>query len=200
MKKRLFFHLPSFLFLIGALLFATDSACASVSFNFMANRTITGFFQSILSHLQGVIAFLSVLFIVIAGVLYITSAGNPSMVTAAKMCLIGAILGFALALAGPSFLREIQIIIYGSPTSTIPTNLGAAPTIAEIVMRALSFLLAILGMLAIIGLTVSAIMYLSAMGGTSQAEKAKQAMKYSIIGIVVAGASLILIRQIVSFF
>ena len=200
MKKRTIASILSIVFLLSALFFAFDFAHASVSFNFMANRTITGFFQSILSHLQGVIAFLAVLFLVISGVLYIASAGNSSLVTAAKMCLLGAIVGFALAMAGPSFLREIQIIIYGSPTAVIPTNLSAAPTIAEIVTRALSFLLSILGMLAIIGLTVSGIMYLSAMGGTAQAENAKKAMKYSIIGIAVALGSLILIRQIESFF
>ncbi|MEA2006807.1 MAG: hypothetical protein U9O20_01440 [Patescibacteria group bacterium] len=200
MKRKTIIGISSFAFLFSALFFTSDFAHASVSFNFMANRTITGFFQSILSHLQGVIAFLSVLFLVIAGVLYISSAGNSSLVTAAKMCMIGAIVGFALAMAGPSFLREIQIIIYGSPTTTIPTNLSAAPTIAEIVTRALSFLLSILGMLAIIGLTVSGIMYLAAAGGTTQAENAKKAMKYSIIGIAIAAGSLILVRQIALFF
>lgn len=187
-------------FLLGGLLFMTGFAHAAVwsdSFNFMADRTITGFFQSVMSHLQGVIAFLSVLFLVIAGILYITSSGNSNRVTTAKLCLVGAILGFTLALAGPSLLKQIKIVVYGSVDAVIPTDLGSAPTIADIVEGALSFLLSILGMLAIIGLTVSSIMYLFAAGGTAQAENAKQAMKYSIIGIAVAAGSLILVQQIV---
>ena len=55
-------------------------------------------------------------------------------------------------------------------------------------------------MLAIIGLTISGIMYLFAGGDSTQAENAKRAMKYSIIGIIFAGAALILVRQIVEFF
>jgi hypothetical protein len=166
----------------------------------LTGGTITQFLEEILLHLQNIIAFLAILFIAIGGALYITSAGNQGMLTAAKLCIVGAILGLALAAAGPSFLRQLMIIVYGSPTAVIPTNLGAAPTIAQITENALSFLLSIIGMLAIIGLTISSVLYLLAGGDPGQAEKAKQSMKYSIIGIAAAGASLIIVQQIVDFF
>jgi hypothetical protein len=201
MKPSLFskvvFSAASFL-LIGI---AFNASAVTVGPNpILTGGTITEFLEEILLHLQNVIAYLAVLFLAIGGVLYISSGGSQGMLTAAKLCIVGAILGIALAAAGPSFLRQILIVVYGSPTPIIPTDLGLAPTIAQITENTLSFLLSIIGMLAIIGLAVSSILYLSAGGDPSQAERAKQAMKYSIIGIAVAGASLIIVTQIVRFF
>lgn len=194
---KISFFVISFL-LIGL---AFEAKAVTVGPNpILTGGTITDFLEEILLHLQDVIAYLAVLFLAIGGVLYITSGGSQGMLTAAKLCIVGAIMGIALAAAGPSFLRQILIVVYGSPTASIPTDLALAPTIAQITENALSFLLSIIGMLAIIGLAVSSILYLSAGGDPSRAEKAKQAMKYSVIGIAIAGASLIIVRQIVGFF
>lgn len=165
------------------------------------NQTnITDFFEAVIQNLQGIIAFLAVCFIVIGGILYITAGGSQGMLLAAKICIVGAILGLALAAGGPSFLQQIRISVYGDLVTPIPNDLGSAPTVREIVVRVISFLLSIVGMLAIIGLTISGIMYLFAGGDSTQAENAKRAMKYSIIGIIFAAASLILVRQIIEFF
>jgi len=179
---------------------AADHPNTSILNNPFSQNTLTDFFETVIQHLQGIIAFLAVCFIVIGGILYITAGGSQGMMTAAKICIVGAILGFALAAAGPSFLQQIKISVYGDVTAAIPTELDSAPTIREIVARVISFLLSIVGMLGIIGLTISGILYLFAGGDSSQAEKAKTAMKYSIIGIAFAGASLLLITQIRDFF
>lgn len=203
-KQKLFYFLSALFFLsLLSLQIAPHSLATTTTVHpepVLTGGTITEFLQQVMLHIQGIIAFLSVLFIAIGGALFIMSGGNQAMATAARVCIVGAILGLALAAAGPSFLRQIMIIVYGSPTAVIPTNIDAAPTMAEITQGALSFLLSVIGMLAIIGLTVSSILYLTSGGNSSRAEQAKSAMKYSVIGIIAAGASLILVKQIVSFF
>ncbi|MFO7807392.1 MAG: pilin [Candidatus Moraniibacteriota bacterium] len=157
---------------------------------------ITQFFQSVTSSLMGIIAFLSVLFIVIAGIMYLmaSSSGNDKMAETAKKMWAGALAGLALALAGPTFLKEIkEILIAGEE---VPTQLNEAPTLTEIVERTLSFLLSILGILAIIGTVISGFFYLSSSGDPKKAEKAKNAVVYSIIGVIVAGSALILVQEI----
>jgi hypothetical protein len=184
--------------------FATYDSSAdnadSILNNPFAQTNITDFFEAVIENLQGIIAFLAVCFIVIGGILYITAGGSAGMLLAAKICIVGAILGLALAAGGPSFLQQIRISVYGDLVTPIPNDLGSAPTVREIVARVISFLLSIVGMLAIIGLTISGIMYLFAGGDSTQAENAKRAMKYSIIGIIFAGAALILVIQIIEFF
>lgn len=158
---------------------------------------ITAFFEAVMVHLQGIIAFIAVMFIVIGGILYIASGGNQNMATAGKICITSAIIGFALAAAGPSFLYQIKFSVYGDVNAAVPTSLAAAPTLIEIVERVLTFLLSIIGILGIIGLTISGLLYLFAAGDSAQAQKAKESIKYSVGGIAVAGAALIVIKQIV---
>jgi len=81
----------------------------------------------------------------------------------------------------------------------MPTSLDDAPTLSEIVTRGLTFLLSIIGLLAIISLTISGISYLSSFGDSTKVEKAKQNIFYALLGILIAGASLILVRQISLF-
>ncbi len=59
-------------------------------------------------------------------------------------------------------------------------------SIIGIISSTLSWLLAILGFIAIAGFVISGLLYLTAAGDEGQAEKAKNAMKYSIIGVIVA--------------
>lgn len=58
-------------------------------------------------------------------------------------------------------------------------------SIFGIIENILYWLLAILSIVAIIGFIISGIMYLTAAGDETQAGKAKKAMLYSIIGVVV---------------
>lgn len=165
------------------------------------NTTLQDFLEVVVEHLLGIIAFLAVMFIVIGGVLYMASGGNQKIATAARICIVSAIIGFAVAAAGPAFLNQLLIVVYNDGINpAIPTDLDDAPIVQEIVSRVVGFLLSIVGMLGIIGLTVSGVMYLFALGDSTQAQNAKKALVCSIIGIAFAGAALIIVRQISIFF
>ena len=69
----------------------------------------------------------------------------------------------------------------GGVTSQLP---GAS--LSEIVSGTMDWLLAIVGFIAIIGFVISGIMYLTAAGNDSQIKTAKEAMKWSIVGVIVA--------------
>jgi hypothetical protein len=68
--------------------------------------------------------------------------------------------------------------------------------IAEVLTRALLWLLGIFGMLAVICFIVAGVLYLTAQGDSGRLEKAKKATVYGIIGIVVGLIGLIVIRTI----
>ena len=187
--------LPMFLliFLLGS--YPVSAATATVTLpNLIGTESITEFLQSVMQHLQGIIAYLAILFTVIGGILYLLSSGSEGMVRAAKICWTAAIVGFALAAAAPSFLREIKAILLKD--NQMPQTLEEALTVKEIVMNTLSFLLSILGILGIIGLVISGIFYIFSFGNATRIESAKNAMKYSLLGIVTAGASLLVIKEI----
>lgn len=67
-------------------------------------------------------------------------------------------------------------------------------TLFNIVVSIMNWLLAILGVIAIIAFSISGIQYLLSAGNEQQAETAKRNMKWSIIGVAVALSGLIIIQ------
>jgi len=69
-------------------------------------------------------------------------------------------------------------------------------TILQIITNIVSWLLMIIGLVAIIGFVISGILYLTAAGDEDQQEKAKRAMIYSITGVIVGLAGLVVIYAV----
>ncbi|HPN96606.1 MAG TPA: hypothetical protein PLK35_02460 [Candidatus Moranbacteria bacterium] len=69
-------------------------------------------------------------------------------------------------------------------------------TVFSIIENVLLWLLAILGIVGVIGFVISGIMYLTAAGDDKKMETAKNAMKYSIIGIIVGLSGLVAIQAV----
>lgn len=151
----------------------------------------------ILDALQGIIVTLSLVFIVIGAVLYIVSAGDEGRIKTAKAAITASMIGLAIGIAAPSFLKEISGILGWTSTSTAVT---AAPTLLQIIRNVLNFLLSLVGVLAIIMLVWGGIMYLTSAGDEKRADTAKSIVKWAIIGIAVALASLVLVTQVAKFF
>lgn len=75
-----------------------------------------------------------------------------------------------------------------------------AVSVSSILSKVLQFLLSIVGVVAIIGLVVSGILYLLSGGDEKRATVAKRAFYSSVIGLLVALSALILVTQLVGFF
>jgi hypothetical protein len=156
-------------------------------------QTLPDLLASILSKLRGIIVIIAIIFIVIGGIMYMTSAGNEKMVTRAKQTWTGAVVGLAIALAAPAFLNEILAILQAGPDVA---GTGSDLTIKQIAINVLNFLLSIFGVLAIISLIIGGGMYLTAYGDEKKIDSGKKIITYAIIGIVVALSALVVTRQI----
>lgn len=86
----------------------------------------------------------------------------------------------------PSLVGAFDVDDYGLPRGTI----------YDIVENILLWLLAILGIVGIIGFVVSGIMYLISSGDDSLMGKAKNAMVYSIIGVIVGLIGYVVIQAV----
>lgn len=76
------------------------------------------------------------------------------------------------------------------------SNDGSLPegSIYQIVKNVMLWLLALVGIIGVIGFVISGILYLTAAGDSSKAETAKNAMTYSIIGVIVALMGYVIIQ------
>lgn len=161
-------------------------------------NTVEEVLGSLLGTLRGIIVVLSIVFIVIGAIFYITSAGDEGRMKTAKGAITASMIGLALGIAAPSFLKEIgEILGWGAVNNT---EVSGAKTLTEIATNVLNFLLSIVGILGIIMLVVGGIMYLTAAGDENRIDIAKRIVWYSIIGIITALAALVIVTQIASFF
>ena len=82
-------------------------------------------------------------------------------------------------------------------TVTMPTNTGL-PTgnIKTILTNVLSWLLSVVGLIAVISFAVSGIQYMTSAGSDDRMQIAKRNMLFSIIGIIVALSGFIMVNAI----
>lgn len=74
-----------------------------------------------------------------------------------------------------------------------------APGIPQLLLNILNFLLQIFGIIAVIALIVSGIVYLTASGNEDRISLGKKSVMYSIIGIIVALAGMVIVKGITRF-
>lgn len=224
-RKYVFSFLLLFFLLIPLLSLAQNapSNCGvsgnTIEFcNPLAFVTVEGLTGKLLTSLQGIIVTLAIVFIVIGAVLYVTSAGDEKRITSAKNAILAAMIGLAIGIAAPSLLKELYIVLKGEQAVINCDNLpGAtsedieecrrtqatyqgAPTLLDILLRTLNFLLSIFGTLAIIMLVIGGLMYLVAGGDEKRIDTGKKIVKFAVIGIVVCFSALIIVKQIAKFF
>ncbi len=81
---------------------------------------------------------------------------------------------------------------FAAPAATgLPTG-----TLTGIITSGMNWLLIIVGILGVIGFVISGIIYLTAAGDEGQIDKGKNAMVYSIVGVIVALLGLVIIQAV----
>lgn len=175
-------------------------SAAEITVDVQSPLTITkvdDLFGKILSYLQTVIVTIALIFLLIGGFLYLTSGGDSGRVESAKNSIFYALVGLALALAAPAFIKQIYDIL-GAGAAPIPAG-GTTLSLIQIAQKVLDFLLSIVGIIAIIMLVIGGLMYLTAAGDEDRINTGKKIAKYSIIGITIALSSIVLVRMIANF-
>ncbi|MFZ3031692.1 MAG: pilin [Candidatus Moraniibacteriota bacterium] len=177
---------------------ASSSGSSINFFNPLKFSTVDGVLTSVLESLQGIIVVLAIIFIIIGALIYITSAGNDGRMTLAKGAIMAALIGLALAIAAPSFLKEIASILGWTDVNN--ATVASAQTFTQIASKVLNFLLSIAGIIAIIMLIFGGFTYLTSAGDEKKAEVGKKISLYAVIGIVLALSALVLVTQVAKFF
>ncbi len=171
-----------------------DNQTAAVA-NPLGFNNVQGVLDTLLSSLQAIIVVLAMIAIVIGGILYITAGGDEGRLKTAKGAITAALVGLALGIAAPSFLKQIGDILGWGPIVA-----PVAKTLSAIALDTVNFLLSLVGVIGIIMLVVGGLMYLTSAGDEKKIETAKAIVKYALIGIAIALASLLLTTQVANLF
>jgi uncharacterized membrane protein len=193
MKKTLaILFLAIFIFFIasGSLALAQSGTTSSSGFpNPLGNTdSVEGVLGNIYNYLVTyVVGPLAVIFIVVGGIMYMISGGNKEMAERAKKTIIYAIAGMSLVVVSAFLYSEIKSILGGG---------GSGSKLQDILTNTLKFLLSIVGFLAIISIVIGSIWMFTAGGNEERYELGKKTATYSILGLTIAVASLVIATQI----
>lgn len=143
-------------------------------------------------YLLMIVGGIAIVFIAVAGIMYIIggATGNDGLVDMAKKGLIGAIAGLVIIVGAQMVLSEVYFIVLGKELNF--NNLSAS----QMLMRLINFLLAIVGTLFLISMIIGGIWYFAAGGDESRVELGKKTVRYSIVGLTIAIAAMIILRQV----
>ena len=188
-KKIIQFFLFYLLLLV---LCNTSLAASNVYGNPLQAQTLPQVLSSIMGYLKSIAMYLALIFIIIGGVMYMISGGDKDMMERGKKTLIYAMVGFAIVVAAPTFLKEILSLLGGSSMASGIGGLG----LRDIALNVLSLLLSIVGLFAIIAMLIGSIWMFIAAGDKERYELGKKIVIYAIIGIAIAIGSLIIVQQV----
>jgi hypothetical protein len=160
--------------------------------------TVDGVLTSVMGALKGIVVTLAILMIVIGAIMYILSFGNPDNIKRAKNIIFAALIGLAIVIAAPAFLREIYSLLDGD-VPAIPGD-GTQLTLTQIATNILKFLLSLVGILALIVMIIAAIMLFASFGNPDKRKAALEVLKNAILGVVLAMGSMILVTTVARFF
>jgi len=192
-------YLASFL-VVGLAFFITANIVSASGVMTIGNPlgTITdvnGLLGSILVAARNTVVILAIIAIVIGGLMYMFAGVNEGMLKSGKAAITYALIGIAVVVGAPSFLKEI-ISVLGAGGVVTSAEVSGALTFAQIATNILNLLLSIVGILGIIGMVLGGAFYLTAYGNPKQAEKGKSIAVYSLIGIIIALSAMIVVKQV----
>jgi hypothetical protein len=159
-------------------------------------NSFTGLVTGFLTQVQAIVGWLAVIMIVVGGIVYMTATGRSKQIELGKTILTYALIGFALAVAAPSILKEIFDLASSGEGSISNNAIQEAKSIEVIIGDVMTFIIMLVGVISAIAFVITGFQFIAAGGDGGRADKARKGLTYAIIGVTVAGAALIVVRQV----
>lgn len=86
------------------------------------------------------------------------------------------------------------VCIPNSSSIGLPDGGGTADPVATVIFNVMSWLLRIVGVIAVVGFVVAGIQYLTSAGDQNMIESAKRNTKWSIVGVIVALMGIVILN------
>jgi len=135
---------------------------------------------NILFNLIQVVAYVTLVFVIMGGYHYVMSRGDPSGVAKGKKTILNAVIGLVISVLASAIVNTVQSIV-GTPAEHRTEGAETA-----VLGNALGFIYFAIGLIAVIVISYAGFTYVTSAGSPEKLTKAKQTIIYAIIGLVVA--------------
>jgi len=163
-----------------------------------------GIIYAMLNLMSGLIIGQSIVFILFAGFRMVVSQGNVEEVEKSKTGLQWTILGFTLGIMGYVIIAATGSYI---GTKDVDPNLGTkvqnpitSGTFAVFIVKMITGLFEVLGVIAVLMIIISGIKYITAQGNEEQVEQARSGLQWAIIGLALALLAYVIVAATAKLF
>lgn len=171
-----------------------NGGCEVQNFQLLgAHSSLLLILLAVVDDLLRIVGFLAVIYLIVSGIKYTTSRGEPAEMTKAQDGAFNAVFGLAISLIAIRFVAflggQFSAGTGGTTTSgldltSLPVTTGVAN--GNIVQVVLSIIFGIAGALAFLYLVIGGFQYITSQGDPQRVAKAKNAVLYALIGLALA--------------
>jgi cellobiose-specific phosphotransferase system component IIC len=140
---------------------------------------------------SNVIIAMAIFFIVLGAFFYIASAGNEEKVGQGKEMIFGAIIAIIVVMLSGVLIRVLHKPAEGTT--------GALSEIPDVIGNATNILIGLIGTFTILMLVYAAFMYLTGRGEADKIEKAHNAFRYAVYGLIIGILAYTIANAVIRF-
>ena len=145
---------------------------------------------NVLNCITVIASYLVIGYIIYGGYLYMFSNGDTGKVATGKKALNQAFIGLAITLSATVILSFIRVALVGD-TPLHPLDPTDDATIAaDLIMHTVNQVIGFAGVVSLVFVVGGGILYITSSGDSAQLQKAKNTIKYALIGLVIVAISL----------
>ena len=131
------------------------------------------------------VAYLIIGYVIYAGYLYMFSGGDPNKAATGKKALVHAFTGLAIAMSANLIMNTIRITLLGSGGRFINCENQVCVDPSDLVIRVINWFIGVAGVVSVVFLIYGGVLHITSSGDPTKAKKARDVMKYSLIGLAI---------------
>lgn len=125
-------------------------------------------------------SYLIIAYVIYGGYLYMFSSGDSGKVATGKKALAQGFIGLGIVMSANLIMSTIRFVIMGG-NGALSTNVDPD----ELFISAINWVITIAGIVSVAFLVYGGILYITSTGDPSKIKKAKDVIKYSLIGLAI---------------
>ena len=141
--------------------------------------------QGIVNGVIAVTGTVAVIFIVVGGVNFMTSASDPNKVQKAKNTIMYACIGLAICALAFVVVNFVIIQLIGNTGTDVDTVGGSDDDLVGLVTGIVNGVIAVLGTVCVIFMVIGGVNFMTSSGDTQKVQKAKNTLLYAAIGLII---------------
>jgi cytochrome bd-type quinol oxidase subunit 2 len=140
---------------------------------------------------SNVLIALAIFFIVLGALFYIASAGNEERIKQGKEMIFGALIAIVVVMLSGVLIRTLH-----KPAEGVS---GALAEVPDVIGNATNILIGLIGTFTILMLIYAGFMYLVGRGEAEKIEKAQNALRYAVYGLVIGVLAYAISNAVIRF-